>query len=332
MRIIKPSVTLLSPIPSTEEIDLLKRIEECGRICYKSEDKITEDSCVKFVEGLIKRGHEAVLEHASLIYQVDTHTAERFVGSRDYLEESTGFDRFLRFTSEEGRHIVSGNIRAWRDFMHAYRMWAGFLPWFTQHIVQRYPVLFPEFRDASFEEYRRIKVSAVQLHPDELVTPLEKLVHCDRTVIYTCDRGVTHEIVRHRPASYCQESTRYCNYSGDKFGNEITVIEPCYLDESKHFLPYSAWADACQNAENQYFNMLKSGRSPQEARAVLPNSLKTELAMTTNLKEWRHFLKLRCAPGAHPQMREVACQLPERFHKEEPDLFEDVYAEVHGES
>lgn len=326
MRIIKPSVTLLPPIPSTDELDILKRIELCGRICYKSEDKVTEDSCVKFVEGLIKRGHEAVLEHASLIYQVDTRTAERFVGVRDYLEESNGFDCFLRFTSMEGRHIISGNIRAWRDFMHTCRMTAGTLLWFTEHIVQRYPVLFPEFRDASFEEYRRIKVSAVQLHSSELETPLEKLVHCDRTVIYTCDRGVSHEIVRHRPSSYCQESTRYCNYSGDKFGNEITVIKPCYLEYPS--LSYFHWHAACHRAENAYFDLIAGGHSPQEARAVLPSSLKTELAMTTNLKEWRHFLKLRCAPGAHPQMREVAGQLPECFHKEEPDLFNDIREEL----
>jgi thymidylate synthase (FAD) len=210
-------------------------------------------------------------------------------------------------------------------------MCAGSLPWFTQHIVQRYPILFPEFRDASFEEYRRIKTFAVQLHPSELETPLEKLVHCDRTVIYTCDRGVTHEIVRHRPASYCQESTRYCNYSGDKFGRSITVIEPCYLgpgSDPKKERSYLLWMNSCAVAEETYFYMLDHACSPQEARAVLPSSLKTELAMTTNLKEWRHFLKLRCAPGAHPQMREVACQLPERFHKEEPDLFNDIREEL----
>ena len=214
MKFIKPSVEFMYPI---DPQFVMKHLEACGRVCYKSEDKIEENSAEAFLAGIIKRGHEAVLEHISI------------------------------------------------------------------------------------------------------------------SVKFICDSGVSHEIVRHRMASYCQESTRYCNYSGDKFGNEITVIEPCYLDESKHFIPYSAWADACDNAENQYFNMLKSGCSPQEARAVLPNSLKTELIMTANIREWRHFLRLRCGKGAHPQMREVALMLLQMFYDILPALFGDVYAEVHGE-
>lgn len=209
MKVIEPSVEMITPFNCDYNgVDILKRIEECGRVCYKSEDKITEDSAMGFVANLVKMGHEAVLEHVSI------------------------------------------------------------------------------------------------------------------TVKFICDRGVSHEIVRHRMASYCQESTRYCNYSKDGFGREITVIKPCFLEEDS--TPYQIWKHACQDAEDAYFNLLLSGCIPQEARAVLPNSLKTEVIMTANLREWRHFLKLRCSSAAHPQMREVAGQLLHMMRSEIPVVFDDI--------
>lgn len=204
MKIINADVEILTPLDGQA---VLRHIERCGRVCYKSEDKITENSATKFVAGIIKRGHEAVLEHFSI------------------------------------------------------------------------------------------------------------------TVKFVCDRGVSHEIVRHRLASYCQESTRYCNYSKDGFGGEITVIEPCYLPTCG--AAYQMWAQACANAEEAYFNLLNCGCSPQEARTVLPNSLKTEVVMTANLREWRHFFKLRTAPAAHPQMREVAWMLLVRMRELLPGVFDD---------
>ena len=205
MKIIKPDVELITPIDGNI---ILKRIEECGRVCYKSEDKITNDSAAKFVQNIIKRGHEAVLEH------------------------------------------------------------------------------------------------------------------CSFTLKFICDRGVSHEIVRHRIAAYCQESTRYCNYSKDGFGNEITVIEPCFLNKADP--AYGHWYNACQKAEEEYFNMLNAGCSPQEARSVLPNSLKTEVVMTADLREWRHFFKLRCSPAAHPQMREVATIALNKVKERTPVIFDDI--------
>ena len=205
MRIIKPRVEFITPINGDV---ILKRLEQCGRVCYKSEGRITEDSAPKFVAGIIKRGHEAVLEH------------------------------------------------------------------------------------------------------------------CSFTVKFICDRGVSHEIVRHRVASYCQESTRYCNYSKGDFGSEITVIEPSYLNSNT--FAYDEWKEACRRAETAYFNLLNWGLSPQEARAVLPNSLKTEVVMTANIREWRHFLKLRCSKAAHPQMREVATQLLKELQEKIPVLFDDI--------
>lgn len=209
MKIVKPGFEILTPIDSDT---VLKHIEACGRTCYKSEHKVTHDSCYGFVKTIIRRGHEAVLEHFSI------------------------------------------------------------------------------------------------------------------TVRFICDRGVSHEIVRHRLASYCQESTRYCNYGNDQFNSEITVIEPLYLEQYTD--AYSAWQEACEIAERAYFKLLDWGCTPQEARAVLPNSLKTEVVMTANLREWRHFFKLRCAPAAHPQMREIAIPLLRTLQKKLPIVFDDIEVTV----
>lgn len=208
MKIINAGYEFIAPIDG--EV-ILKRIEQAGRVCYKSEDRITNDSAIKFAQNIINRGHEAVLEH------------------------------------------------------------------------------------------------------------------CSFTVKFIVDRGVSHEIVRHRIASYCQESTRYCNYSQDKFGNEITVIKPYYLKEGT--TSYTLWSDAMQATENAYVGLLNCGCTPQEARSVLPNSLKTEVVVTMNIRAWRNFFKLRTSPAAHPQMREVAIPLLKDIQAKIPVLFDDIEVE-----
>ncbi|SHG91938.1 thymidylate synthase (FAD) [Thermosyntropha lipolytica DSM 11003] len=140
------------------------------------------------------------------------------------------------------------------------------------------------------------------------------------SVMFIVDRGISHEIVRHRIGSYSQESTRYCNYAKDKFGREITVIEPYFLSGEA----YAEWEKACLQAEKSYFNLLSKGCSPQEARSVLPTCLKTEIAVTYNLREWRHFFRLRCDKAAHPQMRQVAIPLLLLFREKIPVLFDDI--------
>ncbi len=142
------------------------------------------------------------------------------------------------------------------------------------------------------------------------------------TTLFIVDRGVSHEIVRHRIAAYSQESTRYCNYSKDKFGNEITVIEPYFF--IKRDRPYKYWEESCLKAEKNYMKMLENGCTPQEARSILPNSLKTEIVVSYNLREWRHFFRLRCDLAAHPQMRQVAIPLLLFFNTKLPVLFDDI--------
>ena len=205
MKIIEASYHIETPIDGAE---ILKRIEKAGRTCYKSEDRITEESAENFVRMLIERGHESVLEHESL------------------------------------------------------------------------------------------------------------------TVRFVCDRGISHEIVRHRLASFSQESTRYCNYSDDRFGNEITFIKPCFLNEVS--VAYRLWKQAMFVAEKKYFGLRNQACTPQEARLVLPNSIKTEIVMTANLREWRHFLKLRTAKAAHPQMRELTVPLLKELQARIPVVFDDI--------
>ena len=205
MKIINASYHIETPIDGA---GMLKRIEQAGRTCYKSEDRITEESAKVFVRKLIERGHESVLEHESI------------------------------------------------------------------------------------------------------------------TVRFICDRGISHEIVRHRIASFSQESTRYCNYSNDRFGSELTFIKPCFWKECT--LAYKQWSLAVAFAEKEYFSLLDCGCTPQEARSVLPNSVKTEIVMTANLREWRHFLKLRTAKAAHPQMRELTVPLLHELQRQIPVVFDDI--------
>ncbi len=146
------------------------------------------------------------------------------------------------------------------------------------------------------------------------------------TVRFICDRGVTHEIVRHRLASYSQESTRYCNYANDKFGNELTFINPCFWNENQEEdrAKMELWKKSMQNIENEYNELIALGAKPEEARSILPNSLKTEIVVTMNLRSWRNFFKLRTAPAAHPQIRQIASALLTELKEKLPVVFGDL--------
>jgi len=146
--------------------------------------------------------------------------------------------------------------------------------------------------------------------------------HTSMTVKFICDRGVSHELVRHRLASFSQESTRYCNYTKGKFGNEITVIRPCFW--LGNIVQYFEWYKICESCEKGYFHLIQLGAKPQEARSVLPNSLKTEIIMTANLREWRHIFRLRTSRAAHPQMRQLMIPLLAECKTKIPVIFNDI--------
>ena len=151
------------------------------------------------------------------------------------------------------------------------------------------------------------------------------LEHGGMTVKFTCDRGVSHELVRHRMASFAQESTRYCNYGKDSFGHEITVIAPEWPSDSDE---YKLWYSTMLVAENAYMELLEAGKTAQEARCVLPNSLKTEVVVTANWREWRHIFKLRCAEDAHPDIRRIMIPLWREVSDRIPLLFDDCCPEA----
>ena len=152
------------------------------------------------------------------------------------------------------------------------------------------------------------------------------LEHSQLSVLFICDRGVANELVRHRIASFAQESTRYCNYSKDKFGGELTFIRPYYIDEDPESTAYKCWSGACKEAEYDYNRMIQALKMrPEQARCVLPLCLKTEIVVTANYREWRNIFKLRTPVAAHPQMRELMCPLLLELQKKIPVVFDDIY-------
>lgn len=209
--------------------------------------------------------------------------------------------------------------------------------------------ILSEISDGALKELQHIeKIARVCYKSEDKITPdgesAKKLIsnlikngheamieHSMLSVKFIVDRGISHELVRHRIASFAQSSTRYCNYSKDKFGNEITVIDPCFFSEDvvddNTVIGYNNWKSSCEESEKAYFTLLNCGFSPQEARSVLPNSLKTEVVMTANYREWRNFFKLRTAKAAHPQMREVTIPLLNELKSKIPIIFDDIEVE-----
>jgi len=207
MKIIPQSYTILYPTTAADGLCIVRDIERAARVCYKSEDAITDTSYASLVKMLIAQGHHAMLEHGQ-----------------------------------------------------------------------------------------------------------------DISVFFTTNRGVSHELVRHRLASYAQSSTRYCNYNREKFGNEITVIANSFLPDEA----LTTWVLAMQEAEAYYMMLINRGCSPQIARDVLPNALKTEIVVKANVREWRHIFALRTSTAAHPQMREIMTALRDELKTLVPIVFEDL--------
>ena len=305
---IKPFAEILD---AETGIDVLQKIEFVGRTCYKSSENIKEGSAQKFVSNLIKHGHEAMLEHASFCFEISYGAHEWLMEAIKFLKERAGYNDFMRFTND-GRILMSGNIRAWRDlFRHLDEHIVG-IPVCFKPFIEKNPVLFPEWQEVTFDEIYLGKIKSV--YTGNLKTDNEILTHLNVTVRFIVDRGISHELVRHRVASFAQESTRYCNYAKDKFGKELTFIIP----EAFKFgsAEWVLWKNAMEACEKAYLSMIDSGVTPEMARTVLPNSLKTEVIMTANCAEWKHFFALRACNStgkAHPQMVEVALPLLYEF-------------------
>lgn len=322
MKIIKAYADIIDDIEGEK---ILKKIETVGRTCYKSEDKIEEGSAEKFVASLIKREHEAMLEHATFIFEINVYAYSLLKREITVFEEKECFKSYLRFTKEK-RFVVSGNVRAWRDFLKIYYHYYGEVPFFMRKFVSENPILFPEFQNfPEIDVFDGCVNTFKQIYTNELVTLNEKYTHHDITVKFVTDRGITHEIVRHRPVSFAQESTRYCNYSKDKFNNELTFIKPDFFEYGSE--GFELWKAQMEDAEMSYFALIDVGCTAEKARTVLPTSIKTELIMTANLKEWRHFFKLRACNTtgvAHPQMLEITRPLLDKFKELIAVIFDDI--------
>lgn len=321
MRAIKPYAEILDV---DFGIDVLKKIEFVGRTCYKSTDAITAESAPKFVSNLIKRGHEAMLEHGSFCFEIDYGVYRAMEDTINFLSNYHGFKSYIRFTNSD-RILMSGNVRAWRDLFRNMMEYIG-LPNCFESFIKENPVLFPEYQDEIFSAANLGSIRPV--HIDDLKTENEFLTHCDVTVRFVVDRGISHELVRHRPASFAQESTRYCNYGSDKFGGQITFILPEFFKYGSH--EWKVWKNSMTRSEEDYMTLIKCGVSPEKARGVLGTSLKTEVIMTANCAEWKHFFGLRACNRtgkAHPQMLEVAQPLLDDFKKTISVIFDDLIYE-----
>ena len=304
MKLIKPSYTIIEQQPG--EIGMLKHIETCGRVAWKSEERITDDSHISFVNMLKGVNHGSVLEHGTVYMFIPYGNIKGNLYKRNKYSKA----------------ILDTNIEGW-------------------FVTTNYRVIV----DNDWLDDLKYQCESTEFH--------EKRV----TVRIVCDRGVSHEFVRHRTFSFTQESTRYCNYNKDKFNNELTFITPCwfkeenliskynidskyaiyqertdsefpnviyeqeieYIDEdTKIKTPWSAedwYIYSLRVSELSYIKALQQGWKPQQARSILPNSLKTELIMTGFVSDWKHFFELRTASGAHPQAQELAIPLHNEFQK-----------------
>lgn len=332
MQIIKAGYQLVN------EPSITKKIERIARICYKSEDKIGEGTDSKMITDLLKRQHYAMLEHGDVCMEVsDTvydlvddaiHTIE------NNLSELNGVDMlpkkiFLRRTMttlKDGnvRYVISGNIRAWYEFfLEAAPIGALLVGMYSivneqlNHLLDTTPLADMEIGiDCDTWEFDQDTAFFRFIEDVSTLTPIERMVHETISILFTVDRGVTHELVRMRDCSFAQESTRYCNYSLGKYGREITVIEPLFFAEANRLdnpteiwaERYGAWREGCEQTEIAYFRIMDTKAPAQQARDVLPTSVKADIVMTTNLIEWRHIFSLRACDStgpAHPQMKEV---------------------------
>lgn len=305
-------------------------IEKIGRTCYKSEDKITDDSAVKFVKGLCSRKHYAMIEHYWVHMRYTGLYEDLMKGLSMFakvdcglLGEATDILRHVYIT-EYGDTYISAPLRVFFDMVSALGACDlnvtpinSVVDEMLSCVGNYFPEIFPQC--FSYRNTRHFQIMPEEDFCDDLYNELydspknlreqEIMKHKTHTVLFVCDRGVSHELVRHRPCSFAQESTRYCNYSKDKFGGDITFILPFFFDTGHDdSRVYEAWKTSCEVAERKYFELLGYGSTPQEARSVLPNSLKTEIIMTCNETEWQHIVNLRAkgTTGApHPQMKEI---------------------------
>ena len=281
MKLINSSVEVIEPTGYTLQ-DIYKQIELAGRTCYKSEDNMTDTSAKDFVNRMVASKHYAMLEHGTV---------------------------YLKFTDNAVRTVIIDHIKC-DEYLY------------DDYTYNKYSDINSRSNVGNTDWYvtTNYRVLVENNWLDDLQYLCEPTEYHEKrtTVRFICDRGVSHELVRHRVFSFAQESTRYCNYSKDKFGKELTFIKPSWWKEEDNEVA-TLYIQPWRNIENCYLTLIENGIKPQDARAILPNALKTEVVMTGFESDWDHFFELRCAKAAHPDMQKLANELKGKFHEKEVD-------------
>ena len=315
MRIVAPSFAILDDL---EEQNLAVHVEHCGRVCYKSEARIDAGSAEPFVRKMLQLQHSSVFEMA--VFTLAVQCSEEAQITALYARQP----RFLRLTRQDGNKLLlTASIRALRELVQAGGEDA-LIQALGLFLQERHPLFFADLVQAGHKTkagvaIRKMPLAEVDRLPAELLAE-----HRFLAVRFVVNRAVSHELVRHRPCSFLQESQRYCRYGADRFGGEVTFIRPLFYPEGSQ--EFALWQEAMRNCERIYLQLLESS-SPQAARSVLPNSCKTEIILYANLAQWQHILKLRTSPAADPSMREVTVPLAAELARRWPELFPASYGE-----
>jgi len=313
VKIVEPSIEIYD-IKSL--MDIKKHIEKCGRTCYKSEDKITDTSAEKFIEGILKSGHESVIEHANIIFKL-TKNDNNIKNITNISSKVMGFHSFIGI-----EHIyVSANMRTLRDISRL-----GYNDF--DELLERIGLSIFVYDNKHYHCLTgELNFVDVQVLNSEYYNEAVSNKNFDNlnniTVHMVSNLSCYKDITRHRLASFSIESTRFNNYSKGKFGTELTMLKPVNLVYGTP--EYNEWLECMNNIESHYMKMCDLGCRADQARLCLPHSVKADIIMTANITEWKHIFGLRCDKAAHPDVRKVMLAALDLFYKSGYTTFEELY-------
>lgn len=291
--------------------DICTHIERCGRTCYKSENLITNETAVPFISGILRSGHESVIEHANVIFSMPLNETNRTICE---MRDIRGLNVSIETDDKINDNVivVSGNVRSFRDIARQYDV--------HDFLLCIGNPLFYVKKDATFR-FSGLTIEGIQ---KSRFSEMHNYV----TTHSICDIGAYKDVTRHRLASFSIESTRFCNYSKGKFGSELTMIAPCNIEPNSEL--YGIWLNTMKMIEKSYMKMAEAGAKVDQLRMLLPHSSKADMIMTANITEWKHIFALRCHTAAHPSVRLVMKMILEKLYSIYPDFLGKEYKEFIG--
>ena len=302
----------------TDLADITRHVEKCGRTCYKSEAKITSESAEQFIAGILKSGHESVIEHANLIWTMP-QTEQNEKALFDCFRVARGLYVTREFKNTQSVFVVSGNMRTFRD-IYKLTGYADFNDWFSQTAGLS---VFAQNLSEKVNAFNGLELLGVQnsAYGD---------VHNYATVHIVCDIGFYKDVTRHRPCSFSIESTRYCNYAKDRFGSELVMLKPVNLTEGTP--EFDIWLACMNQIEQSYMTMAALPNiKADQLRMMLPHSTKADVIMTCNFSEWKHIFSLRCAKQAHPSVRQGMLNVLDILQEQYPQSFDELYTQFEAD-